>query len=162
MKSGSRMRGYLAVIAVLVLALLLRPDSEAASDADGIVQAVERRDAPQRLPRIHARMPSTPPALFASARPAMQAPVPELLPPDSALVPPVPQAPELVMLGWMRSGATRHVFVEWRQENHALAPSATLDDTYRFEGIDQGMAEFTYLPDGTTRMFRVGDLDTAE
>ncbi len=161
MKPGSRMRGYLAVIAVLVLALLLRPGSEAASDADGIVQAVERRHAPQHLPRIHARTPATPPALFASVRPA-QEPVPELPPPEPALAPLAQQAPELVMLGWMRSGATRHVFVEWRQENHALAPSATLDDTYRFEGIDQGMAEFTYLPDGTTRMFRVGDLDTAE
>ena len=162
MKPGARMRGYLVVIGVLVIALVLRPDSEAAGEGGDIVQAVERQHAPQRLPRIRERAPSTPPALFAAATPATPEPDPKLSVPVPEFTQPMVQPPELVMLGWMRSHGTRHVFVEWKQENHALAPSAMLDDTYRFEGIDQGMAEFTYLPDGTTRMFRVGDLDTAE
>lgn len=161
MKPDRRMRGYLLVVGVLVAALLLRPGSEAQEGAARLVEAVERHAPEQRLPRILRRSPPLPAALFGTAPEPVPAPLPE--PPTSA--PAIPYAaptPELAILGWMRSGATRHVFVEWREENHALAPSATLDDTYRFEGIDQGMAEFTYLPDGTTRMFRVGELDTAE
>lgn len=162
MKVDRRMRGYLLVVAVLVAALLLRPGSEAQGSAAGIVEAVERRAPDQHLPRIRERSPSLPAALFGTVPAAAPVPMPEPPPSPAVAVPVTAPTPELAILGWMRSGATRHVFVEWREENHALAPSATLDDTYRFEGIDQGMAEFTYLPDGTTRMFRVGELDTAE
>jgi len=160
MKPNRRMRGYLVVIAVLGAAVLLRPGGEAQSGGVGIVEAVARPEAAQQLPHIQQRSAALPLALFEPASQALPEPAPA--PPETVVIPPAPQPPELIILGWMHSGATRHVFVEWREENYALAPSATLADTYRFEGIDQGMAQFTYLPDGTSRMFRVGDLDTAE
>lgn len=163
MKPTPRMRIYFAVIAVLAAMLLLRPEGEATGGEAGIVAAVERPVHAPGLPGIRGRSSSLPAALFATPVTVEQAPPPpEPLqePPPAVMYAPPPAEPRI--LGWMGSGAMRHVFVEWHDENYALAPSATLDDVYRFEGIEQGMAEFTYLPDGTTRMFRVGELDTAE
>ncbi|GEM_PF-1085307 len=163
MKLTPPMRIYLTVSAVLALMLLLRPEGEATSGGAGIVPAVERPVHAPRLPGIRERSPSLPAALFETLVTVEQAPPPpEPLqePPPVVMYAPPPAEPRI--LGWMGSGATRHVFVEWHEENYALAPSTTLDEAYRFEGIEQGMAEFTYLLDGTTRMFRVGELDTTE
>ncbi|KAF1703331.1 hypothetical protein [Pseudoxanthomonas suwonensis] len=163
MKPTPRMRIYFAVIAVLAAMLLLRPEGEATSGDAGIVAAVERPGHAPGLPGTRGRSPSLPDALVATPGTGEQAPPPPgplQEPPPAVMYAPPPAEPRI--LGWMGSGAMRHVFVEWHDENYALAPSATLDDVYRFEGIEQGMAEFTYLPDGTTRMFRVGELDTAE
>lgn len=161
MKRSRRMRLYLLVIGVLVVAVILRPDGDARdADVGAVVEAVERRGGVQRLPRINARESTMPDALFIADAPVVEAPAPAVAgPPIQA---PEPPRPEIGILGWMLSGATPHVFVEWKGENHALSPSQALDETYRFEGIDQGMAEFTYLPEGTVRLYRVGELGSME
>lgn len=162
MKRSRRMRLYLLVIGVLVVAVILRPDGDArdAAHVGTVVEAVERRGNVQRLPRINARESTMPDALFIADAPVVEAPAPPVAgPPIQA---PEPVRPEISILGWMLSGATPHVFVEWKGENHALSPSQALDETYRFEGIDQGMAEFTYLPEGTVRLYRVGELGSME
>lgn len=161
MKRSKRMRLYCLVIGLLVVAVILRPDGEALdAEAGAVVEAVERRGNVQRLPRINARESTMPDALFIADAPAVEAPAPPVVgPPVQA---PEPARPEIGILGWMLSGVTPHVFVEWKGENHALSPSQALDETYRFEGIDQGMAEFTYLPEGTVRLYRVGELGSME
>ena len=161
MKLSRRMRLYLLVIGVLVVAVILRPDGDARdADVGAVVEAVERRRSVQQLPRINARESTMPDALFIADAPVVEAPAPAVVgPPIQA---PEPARPEISILGWMLSGATPHVFVEWKGENHALSPSQALDETYRFEGIDQGMAEFTYLPEGTVRLYRVGELGSME
>lgn len=157
MTGKARMRVYLAVVGALVLALSLRPDSDAAGGHDlGVVQAVERRGTAQRLPPLQARESVIPIRLFAiEERIAVELSSPVAEPFFEPVEPP---RAEVIVLGWMQSGSTPHVFVEWRGENHALRPSQELDGTYRFEGIAQGMAEFTYLPEQTARLYRVGDL----
>lgn len=161
MKLSKRMRLYLLVIGVLVVAVILRPDGEARdADVGTVVEAVERRGNVQRLPRINARESTMPDALFIADELVVEAPAPPVVGPSVQA--PEPARPEISILGWMLSGATPHVFVEWKGENHALSPSQSLDETYRFEGIDQGMAEFTYLPEGTVRLYRVGELGSME
>ncbi|MCD9026847.1 hypothetical protein LDO26_01270 [Luteimonas sp. BDR2-5] len=155
------MRLYLVAIGALVLALLLRPDNDAASGRElAVVQAIERRGVTQQLPSIKARQSAIPIELFAADKPITAPPAPPEAEP--IFEPPPPPRPEITILGWMQSGVTPHVFVEWRGENHALRPSQELDGTYRFEGIEQGMAEFTYLSDETLRLYRVGDLGSGD
>lgn len=157
MTAKVRLRVYFAVIGALMLALVLRTGSDA-TDAEerGVVEAVERRDQAPRVAPINTRESTVPVALFAIDEPvALSVELPEVQP---ELQTPAPSPPEVTILGWMQAGATPHVFVEWQGDNHALTPSQELDGMYRFEGIDQGMAEFTYLPEQTTRLYRVGEL----
>lgn len=161
MKLTKRMRLYLLIIGVLSAAVILRPDGEALEpEAAAIVEAVERPSDVQRLPRINVRESVMPDALFVADEPVVEVFAPVVTSPS--IQPAEPVRPEIGILGWMLSGAKPHVFVEWKGENHALSPSQALDETYRFEGIDQGMASFTYLPEGTVRMYRVGELGSME
>lgn len=161
MRPASRTRLYVLVIGALVVALLARPDDDTGdSRVPVVIEAVDRAGGERRLPRINARESAIPAALFVVDESLIEIPAPATVAqPVETLV---PVRPEITILGWMLSGATPHVFVEWQGENHALIPSQTLDETYRFEGIDQGMAEFTFLPEGTARMYQVGDLGSLE
>lgn len=79
----------------------------------------------------------------------------------SAPVPVAEAAPappeELKVLGWMLSDTGPLVFVEYRGQSYSLAPTQAVDETYRFDKIGGGLAEFTYLPTGDSRQFTVSD-----
>ncbi len=85
-------------------------------------------------------------------RPAM-APVAPLPVAEAAPAP----ADDIRVLGWMSSDAGPLVFVEYRGQNYSLAPTQAVEETYRFDKIGGGLAEFTYLPTGESRQFTVSD-----
>lgn len=161
MKVKLRIAMYLVVIGTLVTALF-RQSSEGVEGAStaSVVEAIERRNGERPLVRINERDSAIPSDLFVVDQLPMSMPVDDFA--EQAVVPPVSAPPEIKIIGWMRSESTPHVFVEWKDGSYALAPLGMLDDAYRFEGIDQGMAEFTYLPEGTSRYYRVGELGSTE
>lgn len=65
--------------------------------------------------------------------------------------------PDIKILGWMLSESVPHVFLEWKNESFTLTPGELLDQTYRFDKIGAGFADFTYLPTGETRRYTVSD-----
>lgn len=151
-----RARIYAAVIGMLVLAVLLRP-----SAAPEVVQASRvarphvEAGAEVQMPAIRGRRASSVTLdLFTSPDPPP--PVAPTLAPVVVQSPAPP--PEVRVLGWMSSGSRPYVFVEWENENYSLLPTQTLGDAYRFDGIENGVAGFTYLPDGTTRQYAVSDV----
>jgi hypothetical protein len=81
-------------------------------------------------------------------------------PPPPAPASSAPQAapiPDIKVLGWMQSDTGPDVFVEWNGESHTLKPAESVGDAYRFDRIDAGLAEFTYLPTGESRRYPVSD-----
>lgn len=155
---GKRTRLYAAVIGALVLALLLRPSAKPEIVQGAQITRIASPPAPvvEALAIRERRIPAMPPALFAS--PAPPPPAAAAPPPPVLELPPV--VPEVRILGWMQSGPQPYVFVEWERENYSLLPTQMLGESYRFDGIEEGMAEFTYLPDGTTRQYAVSDVTT--
>jgi hypothetical protein len=91
------------------------------------------------------------PALFAVDKKAPP-PAPPVTP-AAAEAPP----PDIKILGWMLSESVPHVFVDWKNESFTLIPGESLDQTYRFDKIGAGFADFTYLPTGETRRYTVSD-----
>ena len=81
-------------------------------------------------------------------------------PPPPAPVASAPQAtpiPELKVLGWMQSDTGPDVFVEFNGESYTLKPTEAIGEAWRFDRIDAGSAEFTYLPTGESRRHPVSD-----
>lgn len=81
--------------------------------------------------------------------------------PAQVMLPPVEAAPpaEILVLGWMLSGSGTkpQVFVSWNNDHYTLSPSESVGDTYRFDQIGGGFADFTYLPTGEPRQYAVSD-----
>lgn len=143
---------------ILVLGVLAVFGDEGSPHGDTVVQA-----APVRVEHGGGSGPSLPALSQREATPFPQElfvadPVPQ--PPTLAPVvepTPAPAPKEPKILGWMLSEAVPYVFVDWEGASHTLKPSETLDDAYRFDGIDDGFADFTHLPTGQTRQYVVTD-----
>lgn len=91
--------------------------------------------------------------LFAVPARAVEAPPPQVAEAPAA----PPPAPDIKVLGWMRSDDVPHVFVEWAGESHTLKPSESVGDAYRFDRLEAGSADFTHLPTGEPRRYPVSD-----
>ncbi|WP_368564627.1 hypothetical protein [Pseudoxanthomonas sp. UTMC 1351] len=160
MNKSARVKLYTLAICALSAALWLRATpSEPAAIATSVVAAVSRPKlaapaAPSLLAERSAEpMPSE---LFtAPAAPPLSAPAP-----PAPVLPPPPA--EVRILGWMLSDAVPYVFVEWEKENYTLQPEQSVGDLYRFDRISEGSAQFTFLPDGTTRQYPVSDVTMSE
>lgn len=86
----------------------------------------------------------------------VEAIAPVVVPPPAAVTV-APSVPDVKVLGWMLSDSTPYVFVEWSGDSYTLKPTESVGDTYRFERVEAGFADFTYLPTGETRRYTVSD-----
>ena len=156
MKRWFRPVAYSIVLALLGLAVF--GGSAPADGADeAIVQPAPQRaardaQAPVAIDPVRERRIAWSANLFGVApRPVEAAPPPVEVPPTP------PAIPDIKVLGWMLSESVPHVFVAWGEESYTLKPSEAVGEAYRFDRIDAGFADFTYLPSGETRRYTVSD-----
>lgn len=154
MKRHFRPAAYTVTVIALLVALLIRePDA-----SFQVVHATPRNASPPRaadspdVPRL-ARRPTAAlsPRLFATRAKAVELQVEQI---DAI---PVMAPEDIKVLGWMLSDVDPYIFVDWQDENYTLSPSQSVGDTYRFDRIGGGFADFTYLPTGATRQYAVSD-----
>lgn len=155
MKKYARPLGYCVIVVLLALAVFNRKSPQAFEivEASRPDAGSASRSAPpsERAEMIRRRNSSLSLQLFSS--PA-KAPVPP--PPSFEAIPVAPPA-DIKVLGWMLSEAVPYVFVEWQNESYTLSPAQSAGETYRFDRIGGGFADFTYLPTGATRQYVVSD-----
>ncbi|KAF1722239.1 hypothetical protein [Pseudoxanthomonas wuyuanensis] len=159
MKGATRAKLYALAVISLVTALWLRPaPSEPNAETVSVVAAVNRPQpvAPVLPSLVERGGQAMPRDLFTAPAPP---PPPAVVEAPSA--PPPPPA-EVLILGWMLTDAVPYVFVEWEKESYTLQPNEVVADLYRFEGISEGFAQFTFLLDGTTRQYPVSSVTMSE
>lgn len=164
MKRWFRPAAYSIILALVGLAVFGKSGAEP-EPVVAAVRSAEHGQTSSRSPRTPVDAPASAiveprseaafaDQLFFAPREAPLAaaagPVPEQ---DAAPAP----ADELRVLGWMLSDAGPLVFVEYRGQSYSLAPTQAVEETYRFDKIGGGLAEFTYLPTGDSRQFTVSD-----
>lgn len=155
MKKYVRLLAYCVIVVLLALAVFNRESPQAFE----IVEASRPNAGPASRPapppgraEMTKRHDSAlSPQLFSS--PA-KAPVPGPAPFEA--IPVAPPA-DIKVLGWMLSETVPYVFVEWQNESYTLSPTQSAGETYRFDRIGGGFADFTYLPTGATRQYVVSD-----
>lgn len=164
MKFPLRRRIYAAAIASLLLALWLRPAPEAPAT---VLPAPSRTARPLAMPVAPATLaPATvagrsgrmPEDLFGVEPPPPPPPTrPVDLPVASA-----PPVPPLQMLGWVLADRVPWVSVTVGNASYTLQPGEQAEALYRFDGVEEQMAVFTYLPDGTTRQYPLSEVQISE
>ena len=163
MKRPTRYGVYVLSIGALLLALWLRPVSEVPATvlpaaSSQRVQSVTRQQVDPALPAMLDRRGSMPVALFAVDPPAPMA-TPE---PVAAMPAGPPPPPELRLLGWVLADQVPWVSVQANNTSYTLQPDEQVEGLYRFDGVHEGMAVFTYLPDGTSRQYPVSDVTLSD
>jgi len=164
MKFPLRRRVYAAAIASLLLALWLRPAPEAPAT---VLPAPSRTARPLAMPAPSGPLAPTPVAgrlgrmpqdLFGVEPPP---PAPTTRPVDMpvASAPPVPQ---LQLLGWVLADRVAWVSVTVGNASYTLKPGEQAEALYRYDGVEEQMAVFTYLPDGTTRQYPLSEVQISE
>jgi hypothetical protein len=153
----------LAYSIIAVLAAVAVFGGKAPADASIVEPASAHRDArpsrratgtvaPSPLTTVRARRPGLPTDLFVVDRPAPPpTTAPEIVAPVTA------PTPEIKVLGWMQSESGPFVFVQWNNESYTLKPTESVDAAYRFDRVEAGFADFTYLPTGESRRYTVRD-----
>lgn len=150
---------YALSIGVLLLALWLRPTPRAPVTVMPIssgqrVRPAAHQDTVLSLPVMVDRDGGMPLDLFAVDPPAAPvAPEPVASPPTG---PPPP--PDLRLLGWVLADRVPWVSVQANNTSYTLRPDEQVEDLYRYDGVREGMAVFTYLPDGTSRQYPISDV----
>lgn len=115
-------------------------------------QTLQARPAEPGLTTLHERSRDALPSnLF------MVESIASVTPPPPVPVVVAPSTPDIKVLGWMLSDSVPYVFVEWGGESHTLEPTESVGDAYRFERVEAGFADFTYLPSGEIRRYTVSD-----
>ena len=155
MKKYGRPLGYCVIVVLLALALFNRKSPQAfeivEASRPNAGSASRPAPPPERAEMTKRLNPALSLQLFSSPAKA-PAPVPA---PFEAI--PVTPPADIKVLGWMLSEAVPYVFVEWQNESYTLSPAQSAGETYRFDRIGGGFADFTYLPTGATRQYVVSD-----
>lgn len=164
MRFSKRHRLYAIAIGGLLLALWLRPTPEAPATVLAAAPHAAHRssssmqaDGIAALSAVAGREGRMPAGLF-----AVDAPLPPQTHPVE--LPPVgpPPVPELRLLGWVLSDKVPWVSVTVGNEGYALQPGEQAESLYRYDGVQEGTALFTYLPDGTRRQYPISDVQISE
>jgi hypothetical protein len=160
MKLGFRPVAY-STIAVLVAVAVFGGDTPAdASIVEPVARRVESGTTTSAgttsgvaLTAVRKRRGQPLPAhLFTLDRPELP-----LAPTTQPNAPVAPAVSDIKVLGWMQSEDGPFVFVEWNNESYTLKPGEPVEEAYRFDRIEAGFADFTYLPTGESRRYTVRD-----
>ena len=146
------------VYCVIVVLLTLAVFNQKSSPALEIVEASRPHAAPTSPPPTSEQVGMMTRGSLALSPQLFPSPVktPEPTPASFETIPAAPPA-DIKILGWMLSEAVPYVFVEWQNESYTLSPAQSAGETYRFDRIGDGFADFTYLPTGAARQYVVSD-----
>lgn len=165
MRLSRRQKIYASVIAGLLVALWLRPSTQAPaavlpSVAPAASHGIERVSSVRSasLPVMVDRAGQMPQGLFSVDAPKPPEPKPLEIPSMVS----APQIPELHLLGWVLADRVAWVSVSIGEVGYTLQPGEEADAGYRYDGVNDGMAVFTHLADGTKRQYPLSDVQISQ
>lgn|GEM_PF-3639719 len=161
MKYPLRYRVYAVLVMSLLLALWLRPTPHVpvavlpTKSRDGMTRTPSAdRMNDVVMPVVGKRQGLVPVGLFR---------VDAYQPPSSVNSVEMPlvhsaAVPDLQLLGWVLSDDIPWVSIMVGSSSYTLRPGDQADELYRYEGVKEGEAVFTYLPDGNGRYYPLSDI----